>query len=359
MKYQEIKSVPNVGREFQHLEDLVFIEGSAGAKFATQVLESLAVSTNEVTVKWDGNPTIYWGRNTAGEFVLINKNAWGKTECTSPDMLEEFILTTGKGEPWRKTFAESLVKIWPLLEDATPLGVCGYVYGDLLFYPGKPATLTNESLSFTPNKVTYSVNTNSALGKRISNAQVAIAVHSSFKEFGSKESTPMRHSEAFESKAVAVISQTRVHAAATVDHQQLESVKRTIAQHHDDIDRFLAPVSGLSDMRNIIYTYVNQTSKARQLDSLGETFADWLAQSKVSRSKQARILGLAEDTPAALPAIFSLVKQIMSIKNSIIEQLDAGNNEVSAVTLNETGGEGYIMLDEKIKLVPRHRWVPD
>lgn len=61
MKYQDIKPISKVGREFQHLEDLVFIEGSKGARFAVDVLENLAKDTSDVMVKWDGIPTIFWG----------------------------------------------------------------------------------------------------------------------------------------------------------------------------------------------------------------------------------------------------------------------------------------------------------
>jgi hypothetical protein len=356
VRYQEIKPKPNVGREFQHLEDLVFIEGTVGAKHALRILENLSESTQGVSVKWDGNPTIYWGRNPAGEFVLVNKNAWGKTECTNADMLEEFILTSGKGEPWRPAFAESLVKIWPLVEAATPHWVRGYVYGDLLFYPNKPAQLTNETVEFTPNKVTYNVSTNSKLGKKLSEAEVCIAAHSLHKNFGDKEGYPFQEGQIFENSSVSVISQTRVTANTLIEKEKINSLRHYIT---DDIDQFLAPQAGLSDLRNILYTYVNQLSKAKKLEHLSESFFDWLETSKVSKPKQAKILALADSNPNALPAIFSLVSGIMSIKNSVIEQIDSNNTEIVARTLNEAGGEGYIMLDEKIKLVPRHRWVPN
>jgi hypothetical protein len=357
VKYQEIKSSPRVGREFQHLEDLVFVEGSSGAQFAIDLLESLA--NKNISVKWDGNPTIYWGRNSTGDFVLVNKNAWGRTLCTSADMLEEFIMTTGRGEPWRQAFAESLTGIWSYLESATPHWFRGYLYGDLLFYPTRPSVVTNESIEFTPNKVTYAVNPQSALGQRMFSAKVGIAVHKSFSSFGSTDGNSVDFAKTFESADVALISQTRVNTSVSVGKTRMQDVKITLKNHGQAIDQFLTPVAGLSDMKNIIYTYVNQTSKAKNLSLLGETFTDWLAQSKVSSTKQAKILALVESNPTALPAIFGLVKEIMHIKNSIIEQLDTNNHQVRATTLNETGGEGYIMLDEKIKLVPRHRWVPD
>lgn len=356
MRYLEIKPKPSVGREFQHLEDLVFIEGSAGANFALDVLEKLSESAEGVSIKWDGNPTIYWGRNPAGDFVLVNKNAWGKTECTSADMLEEFILTSGKGEPWRPAFAESLVQIWPLLEAATPEWIRGYVYGDLLFYPTKPATIANESVSFTPNKVTYNVKTNSSLGAKLSEAKVCIAIHKVYNNFGDTEGMIFQEGRFYESKDVAIIAQTGVSIKPIIEQKKIDNLRGMVT---DEIDSFLAPQHGLSDLRNILYTYVNQISKAKKLDQLSESFFTWLENSKVSKPKQAKILALAESNPNALPTIFKLVKEIMAVKNSVIEQFDTYNAEISSYTLNEAGGEGYIMLDERVKLVPRHRWVPN
>ena len=46
-----------VGREFQHLEDLVFTEPK-GALRAIEVLRSLSQDARDVSGKWDGNPTV-------------------------------------------------------------------------------------------------------------------------------------------------------------------------------------------------------------------------------------------------------------------------------------------------------------
>lgn len=357
MRYQEeIKPKPSVGREFQHLEDLVFIEGTAGAKRVLRILENLSESTQGVSIKWDGNPTIYWGRNPAGEFVLVNKNAWGKTECTNAAMLEEFILTSGKGEEWRPAFAESLVKIWPLVEAATPHWFRGYVYGDLLFYPDRPAQDESGCVVFTPNKVTYTACLDTEMGKKLSQAKVCVAVHKEHRRFGDSEGSFFLQGHLLESKDVAVISQTSVTTNIIVEKEKIKSLDNLI---NEQIDDFLAPQYGLSDLRKILYTYVNQTSKAGQLVTLGESFFDWLETSKTSLSKQDRIITLAENNPHALLSIFMLVNGVINLKNNVIEQFDAGNTEIAANTKGQAGGEGYIMMDERVKLVPRHRWKPN
>lgn len=347
---------PKVGREFQHLEDLVFIEGSSGALRALCVLKDMTVCS-DATIKWDGNPTIYWGRNQSGEFVLINKNAWGRTECTSPGMLEEFILTSGKGESWRQSFADSLIGIWAMLEAATPYWFRGYVFGDLLFYPNKSYTTEDNAIRFTPNKVTYSIDKDSELGYKLADAKVCIAAHKLYNNFGDTESLPIQESSCFEGKAVVIIAQTNIQKTVQFTPSQLCELEQLIEQNYKEIDSFLdTPIKGLSDIKNIIYRYVNQTSKLGELDHLGDTFFNWLSSSSVSIPKQTKIIALCESNPTALPAIFMLVKNIMNLKNIAIDQLDE-NIEIKSFTGNQSGGEGYILLKSSVKLVPRHRWV--
>jgi len=68
---------------------------------------------------------------------------------------------------------------------------------------------------------------------------------------------------------------------------------------------------------------------------------------------------MAEESPKAIPAIFKLVKDIMTAKDQIIDQLDDADADVKANTKGEKGGEGYVALGSKTKLVPRTRWQPN
>jgi hypothetical protein len=49
----------------------------------------------------------------------------------------------------------------------------------------------------------------------------------------------------------------------------------------------------------------------------------------------------------------------MAVKNNLIDQLDDASADVKATTKGEKGGEGYVALGSKTKLVPRHRWQPN
>ena len=61
-----------IGREFNHLEDYVFAEGSKGVERVLGYLKHMATEATgrDYSLKWDGNPTVYWGREPDGQFEI-------------------------------------------------------------------------------------------------------------------------------------------------------------------------------------------------------------------------------------------------------------------------------------------------
>ncbi len=361
MRFTEFRMLTEakVGREYQHLEDLVFVDGSAGANKAADVLDNLGKDSSDVAIKWDGNPTIYWGREDNGEFVMVGKNGWGRQKSTSSNDLAKFIKNSGKGEEWREKFGNDMAQIFDILKSSTPPSTNEYVYGDLLYHPGNPYTVTDGKIQFTPNKVTYTVDVNSDIGKRIAQSKVGVTVHTRYKDFGDKQGQPVNQTGELNSKDVVVLGQTYVTHQPTVKSGEVDSIRKLVQKNGQLIDSFLAPVKGLSDMKNIIYTYVNHMTRTKQLENIEKGFFNWLRTSKVSTNKQAKIQAMHEESPQALPAIFGLVKQIMLAKDDIITQLDQSDADIKASTGDEQGGEGYVAQKSKIKLVPRSRWQPN
>jgi hypothetical protein len=145
-----------------------------------------------------------------------------------------------------------------------------------------------------------------------------------------------------------------------VDTSAITLVENFVRKHGQQIDKFLEGVPGLSDLKNIIYTYVNQSAKAKKLDSIGgQDFMQWMTTSKVSQPKQAKIVELNQQTGGALDAIFQLVLMIQQMKDRIIDQMEGEQGDIW-----DTNGEGrvrYADTDKQfgnVKLVPRKRWTP-
>lgn len=354
----EQAAVPKkVGRDFNHLEDLVFTEAN-GAQRAIKILKDLASPAKKIAIKWDGNPTVYWGRDADGTFRMVGKNNWGREEgkSSSPQELEQFIMSRGKGEEWRAKFAGDMAAMWPVFEAATPSDFVGYVYGDILFHPGKPYQGASGRITFTPNQTTYSVKGNSEAGRKIAAAEVAVAAHKVYEYFGDKSGKDFTQPELFAGNPkLAIFGQTYVSYKPEVKADNLSTIEN-LARNQSAINDFLAPVPGMSYLQDEIYGFVNAQAKAKMLDKIDSQ--SFMAHIQKTPAKAAKIAAHNEKYPNVLDNLFALVAEIMKAKNEVISELDQAEGEITASTGGKPGGEGYVSSDDNVKLVPRDRWTP-
>lgn len=168
----------------EHVEDLVFNNGYAGAEEALNYIDSLrhmlaegTGTTTQLTVKWDGSPAIICGIDpTDSKFFVGTKAVFSKGEpklCKSAKDIQNFY-----GD--QPELAEILLSA---LRYLSKLNIGGVVQGDLMFTPGKVTKVeVNDELCyvFTPNTITYAVPVDSNLGQRIAGAQLGIIFHTTY-----------------------------------------------------------------------------------------------------------------------------------------------------------------------------------
>ena len=99
---QILTEAPKVGRAFQHIEDLVLISGSSGATTAINKLAEIIKNPQQnLRMKWDGKPQVYWGREPDGQFIMVGHNGWLKKtidgKSGSARELARFIMQTEIG----------------------------------------------------------------------------------------------------------------------------------------------------------------------------------------------------------------------------------------------------------------------
>ena len=351
----EAPPAKKVGREFNHLEDKVFVETN-GALKVIQALKAIAKPETSITIKWDGNPTVYWGRDDDGTFRMVGKNNWGREEgkSSSPDELKSFIMSRGKGEDWRPKFASDMAALWPVFEAATPKDFRGYVYGDILFHPGKPYEGADGKINFTPNQTTYSVSVKSPYYQKLIKAEVAVAAHKQFEYFGDTSGEDFANPEKFSTTPeLAVFGLTAVSYRPAVGAENLAKIE-ALAKNQQAIDNLLAPVTGMGYLRDEIYKFVNTQSKAKQLDNINTDA--FLAFEQKTPAKAAKIAAHSERHPKVMDTMFELVREIMAAKDEVIRELDAASGDIEQNTKGKPGGEGYIIGGDKY--VPRDRWTP-
>ena len=168
----------------EHLEDLLFNRGYAGAEEALNYIDSLrhmlaegTGTTTQLTVKWDGSPALICGIDPAdGKFFVGTKAVFAK------------------GNPRRVKRAQDVEEFYPdqpelqeilltALKYLPKLSIGGVVQGDLMFIPGRVTTVNvngEDCYVFTPNTITYAVPVNSQLGQRIAQAKMGIIFHTTY-----------------------------------------------------------------------------------------------------------------------------------------------------------------------------------
>ena len=168
----------------EHLEDLLFNKGWAGAQEALNYIDSLRQmlaegtgTTTQLTVKWDGSPAIICGIDPEdGRFFVGTKSVFAKgtpKRCKS----------TKDIQGWYGDQPELAEMLEAALTYLSKLGIGGVVQGDLMFTPGKLSTVNvnnEDCYVFTPNTITYAVPVNSQLGQRIAQARIGIIFHTTY-----------------------------------------------------------------------------------------------------------------------------------------------------------------------------------
>lgn len=375
---EQVTEATDVGRKYQHIEDLILSHGSHGGLHAVERLRDMAVTGGSVELKWDGMPVVYWGRDESGNFMMIPKNAWaylkrGQTQTKSgaptltksPQDVAKFVLGTGSGDPKeRAKFAKQFAMLWPYFEKISPKQ--GFIEGGLLFYPGtKPdgqsamPVLNKETntYDFKPNITEFHVPADSDLGKKIARAKVGVAATGYYPTLGSSDEQRFPNAEKLSTPDVLVQGTTFVQEPVKVDTKMLNNAEKFIKSHAQKIDNYLKPKPGLSKPAAELYSYLNDHLRR---DGLMRDFPKW-AQKNLSPNKAKTMLADKEGMLATLGAIEVLSRE----KTNFINQL----NQMSHGGIRQTKPEGYAQAHpgrkfkydipgQFIKVIDQPTWSP-
>lgn len=340
----------NVGRKYQHIEDLILSHGSHGGLHAVERLRDMATTGGTIELKWDGMPVVYWGRDESGNFMMIPKNAWaylkrGQTQTKSgaptltksPQDVAKFIMGTGSGDPKeRAKFAKQFAVLWPYFEKISPKQ--GFIEGGLLFYPGtKPdgqsamPVLNKETntYDFQPNITEFHIPADSDLGKKIAKAKVGVAATGYYSTIGSSDEQRYPDAQNLSTNDVLVQGTTLVQEPVKINTKMLDNVEKFIQSHASKIDKYLAPKPGLSKPAGELYTYLNQHLRTT---GLANDFPAW-AQANLSPKKAETMLSDKDGMIATLGAIEAITKQKTELIKKLSQQSHGG--------IRQTKPEGY------------------
>ena len=367
-----LEATGQVGRKYQHIEDLVIANGSVGGLHAVERMRHMVDNYDSIELKWDGMPVVYWGRDEKGVFRMIPKNAWqyvksgkmttssgAKTLPDNPKDVYNFVMGTGAntGDASRAAFATQFANLWHLFEQVSPKQ--GFIEGGLLFFPGQmpQANKRTNTFDFRPNITTFHVPFDSQLGKRIAKAKMMVAATGYYPTLGSTDEQRFPNAEKLSTPDVIVQGTTYVEDMPGVDTSYLDKLEAYIKQHAQLIDNYLAKKPGLSSPGGILYTYLNQHLRTK---GLLKDFPAW-AQSNLSAGQAERMLADKQGLKATLGAVEGITNQKMQMIKSLSLGLHGG--------IMQTNPEGYAQAHPEInfenplpgqflKLIDQLNWKP-
>ena len=328
------------------------------------MLAGLGKDTKDITIKWDGSPAVIFGRDENGDFILTDKGGFSAKgydgKAKSGKDLEKMFLDRLKGREdvngsYAK-FAKSMGSIFDIFEKSVPKTIKGYFKGDLL-YQSTPE-LVNGNYVFKPNITTYAVSKSSELGNKIGKSKVGVVIHRFMDTTGNETGIKDIKQYGFSDKAgLLVVPPISVTAPPKINTSAVKSVMSDIKSKASNInsvlDKSTLSSKKISDLPDLMYKYNN--SKVGNTKNLGQDFAQFVEKESLSGSKKANLQSYIDQNKETIIDVFTIVSNIMEIKNDIVKQLDAQDSGVKANIGDIEGGEGYVISNPKgtVKLVNR------
>jgi len=347
-----------------HPEDAIFIGGSSYAQTAINAIVSTVQNPNTVTIKWDGYPAIIFGRGPNGKFAIMDKHMFNKGEgagriAYSPELFQKYDLARGVD---RSGLHQILSQIWAGLskEDQG----AGYYWGDLLF--SQPLQEKNGLYTFraNPNGITYTVETNSEIGKLMANKVAGIAVHQYIKpDAGSTdEATTLNGTigQLKNSSNVAIIpSKMPIQSKLKYSEAQKNKAEQLVNQYGNAVDQLLVAPAGCKSFlnSNLFTSFINQKVRQGNFNNLLKDFMAFANSKQITDNVRAKIFGYTDpNTKKKVPGHFEINKQgligafmiwssIYNLKMPVVKQLDKLSKSSPVKGYLEDGTqtqEGYV-----------------
>ena len=331
----------------EHLEDLVFRNGSDGIKRALDIVKHTSSDTGKTTtVKWDGKPALVFGRDADGTFILTDVSGFTAKGYdglfTSPRQVTRHLAARdadaqAQGRPANRVadLAPIYTQLWPMLEASLTKDFRGYVQGDLLYMNTPPLEAGN--YVFTPNAIEYKIPANSDVGQRIGASTVGIAMHTKYAEPGAPKE-PLGNVQFKRVPGLLLLEPVYAKENVRPNKELIQQVKGIYNSQGAAIDQLFNPADlrtlQITDLPKLCIDYIN-SRVGTGFDNLLTDFGPWLQQ-RVTPKKFNNIVEYLQSPRSNLngmAAAFTAWGLLHDIKMDILNQLD----------LQHPGQEGWVM----------------
>ena len=375
----------------EHIEDNVLNGGVQGARESINFLRALrdmlagnADAGVNVSVKWDGAPAIFAGKDPSdGQFFVAKKGVFNKNPKvykTDKDIDDD-------------TNGDLNKKLKLALKYLPDLNIQGVVQGDFLFAKSdlKRQKVQGKSyITFHPNTIVYAVPTDVPLAREISKAKIGIVWHTTYSgtsfetmkaSFGKNIADSLTQSSAVWSVDAEYKD---VSGNATMTKKQTKAITDILSNAGKTFNRIdAAGLNGISDnsellqrMKTFLNTKVRKQQKVTNVKKAVEEMIDYFhnyyqiesdkrkspkGKAGVDERKREVMKYFSQTNKANLENILTLMNHLVDAKEILINQM----NKVKGLDtflltdkgFKSTGQEGFVAIDRvgknAVKLVDR------
>jgi hypothetical protein len=385
-KYLVIEQQEGIIKHLTHLEELILTRQKEGLDIAIEFINALADSFNGntdsgvfTTVKYDGAPAIICGFNPENnKFFVSTKSIAAKTpkiNYTVQDIEQNYSQAPGLAEKMKLAllYLPKVIK--------SNVYQCDFMFDKATL---NQAVFEGEKLiTFKPNTITYAVEVDSELGKKIQTAQIGVVFHTRYTGPNLQQlskSADVNVSEFNQSSDVWFDDAKFKDMSGTVTLTDDE--KTAVSEGLNSIQK-IAGITDWVDLPDNFYTlantYINTLIRqGKFVENPEETFngfIEWyngrldkeIEKLKSEAGKQKKIEGknkaikFFNTNKMSIVNIFNLTKKIADIKKIFFNKYSTAIKTKQFLTqpdgtLKVTPGEGFVAVDKSgnmVKLVDR------
>jgi len=375
----------------EHIEDSILNGGVNGARQAINYLRSLrdmlagnAARSVKVTVKWDGAPAIFAGKDPSDDkFFVAKKGVFNKNPKVYKTNADIDADTDG----------DLNAKLKEALKYLPALGIEGVVQGDFLYSKKdiKTVEIDGESyITFHPNTIVYAIPTKSELAKTILASNIGVVWHTVYRgatfETMSASFGEAIASDLTKSRNVWAVDASYKDASGTATFNKRETTKITkILSDAGKSFQKIKPATMndvssnpefLIRMKGFINVKVKAGEKIKDPNTFVKQMVDWIYDyyqkdidklktergKKNKAAKRTEVMSYFSNTPKAqIVEMFKMYNLLVDAKHMIIGKLDKaktiGTFLQTADGYKVTPQEGFVAIDRfgknAVKLVDR------
>lgn len=312
-----------------HPEDLVMLDGVNGAKQALNAILSTVKSPTNISIKWDGYPALIFGRGTNGKFSIMDKHMFNRKDGIGKQIYspEQFVAYDKSRGVDRAELHNLITNIWPGLQKASQ-GAEGYYWGDLLF--GQPLQASEGLYKFkaNPNGITYTVDSNSPVGKLLKGKQAGVAVHQylppSAITTDESQSLDGGIGQLKNNSDVAIVpSAMPVVPNLTIDAALVNNVKKAMSDYQSDITKLLNAPQAKSSFTNLFTTFINKKIVSGDLNNLSQDFMTFIENRPMTANMKKKLAEHFNNNKEGIIGLFTLWTAVYNLKMHLVEQIAA------------------------------------